>query len=401
MESDRIYLDWNATGVVEPRVREAMVDSLQQGTANASSVHREGQRARHRVEQARRKLAEALNAEPQAVILTGGATESNNQVLWDHVRTVENPYIVTTAAEHPSVLEVVERIQRAGYRADICPIDEVGQVDLDELETKVSQGATLISCMWANNETGTIYPVERIAELADEYGAVFHTDATQAFGRIPVDFDASGADLMTLSFHKSGGPKGIGAIVKREGLKIGPFMAGGHQERGRRPGTENVSAAAGLIALADAVRADLDSWTQHMEKLRRTFLEGLEAEASPYEFRGDQEHVLPNTVNVAFEGIDGENFLLAADLAGVAASSGSACTAGSLEPSHVITAMGYDYDSAKQSVRFSFGPSTSLEQIREAIERISGVLERLRGIRGDRQGSQKREAPQKQVGQHN
>lgn len=378
----RIYLDWNATAPVLPQVREAMVQALEGVPGNASSVHHEGQMARTVVERARRAVAKAVHAPAQAVVLTGGATESNNQVLRHHVRTTAEPFIVASTVEHPSVLEVIGDLEREGVRVARWPVDARGRLDLDWLAERLDEGASLVSVMWANNEIGNVYPIADIAALVHEAGAILHVDATQALGRVPVDFDAAGVDYMTLSFHKMGGPKGIGAIVLREGVKVEAILAGGHQERGRRPGTENVPAAAGLVAAADALRAHADDWHAALAHKRAVFLDALAEQVADFELRGDPEHALPNTLNVAFPGIDGEDFLLAIDLEGVAASSGSACTAGSLEPSHVVLAMGYEHDDARRSVRFSFGPSTSDEEIVEACRRIGVVLERLDALAG-------------------
>lgn len=378
--SNRIYLDWNATGPLLPEVRDQMQQALEGVPGNASSIHQHGQRARSEVERARRALAEAVGAPAQAVVLTGGATESNNQVLRSHARRTDEPRILCTAVEHPSVLEVVEQLGEEGIDVDVVPVDGRGQPDLQALEASLREGTTLVSAMWANNETGAVLPVHEIGELADEYGAVFHVDGTQALGRIPVDFQDLGADFMTLSAHKMGGPKGIGAVVCREGRKVGPLMVGGHQERGRRPGTENVPAAIGLRAAAEAVSARLEDWNRSLEKHRSLLWDALRESPVPVELRGDPERRLPNTLNVAFDGVDGEDMLLALDLEGVSASSGSACTAGSLEPSHVILAMGYPEDEARESVRFSFGPTTDRDAIEDAAERILNVAERLHGL---------------------
>ncbi|MFW5968310.1 MAG: cysteine desulfurase family protein, partial [Persicimonas sp.] len=250
-------------------------------------------------------------------------------------------------------------------------------LDLGWLEERLEEGATLVSAMWANNEIGNVYPIDEIADLVHEYEAKLHVDATQALGRIPVDFEAAGVDMMTLSFHKMGGPKGIGAIVLREGVKVEALLAGGHQERGRRPGTENVPAAAGLTAALEELDGRLEEWNDALERKKDLFLEGLRENVGQFELRGDPEHALPNTINVAFPGVDGEDFLLAADLEGIAASSGSACTAGSLEPSHVVLAMGYEHDDARRSVRFSFGPTTPDADLEEACARVGRIVERL------------------------
>ncbi len=378
----RLYLDWNATAPVLPQVRDAVMKALEAVPGNASSVHREGQSARAVVERTRRSVAKAVGAPAQAVVFTGGATESNNQVLRHHVRTNAKPFVVCTAVEHPSVLEVVEDLAKEGVKTAVWPVDRKGRLDMEWLEKRLDEGVTLVSAMWANNETGTIFDVASIVDAVHEAGALLHVDATQAVGRMEFDFQACGADYMTLSFHKMGGPKGVGATVVREGLKVGAIMSGGHQERGRRPGTENVPALAGLDAAAKAVVDHGEMWIEALKRRKAAFLEEL-TRIEGVEFRGDQAQQLPNTVNAAFDGVDGEDLLMALDLEGVSASSGSACTAGSLEPSHVILAMGYEEKRARESVRFSFGPSTPVEELARGAQKIAQVVKRLRRIDAD------------------
>lgn len=378
--NNRLYLDWNATAPLLPAVQQAMVAALSEVPGNASSVHREGQMARAIVERARRALAQAINAPAQAVVFSGGATESNNQVLRDHAAKTEAPFIVCTAVEHPSVLEVVADLSQQGIKTATWPVDERGRLKREWLAQALKDGATLVSVMWANNEMGNIFDIKSIAEEVHQAGALLHVDATQALGRIKVDFSDSGADFMTLSLHKMGGPKGIGATIVKEGLKIGPIMAGGHQERGRRPGTENIPAAAGCEAACLVLTENISSWTEALIRKKGLFLEELRKAVPQAEFRGDLEQQLPNTVNVAFPGLQGEDLLLALDLEGVAASSGSACTAGSLEPSQVILAMGFDAERAKESLRFSFGPMTADDDLIQAARRIGQVVERLRQL---------------------
>ena len=384
---NRIYLDWNATAPLLPRVKEAMVAALDEAPGNASSIHREGQRARSIIERTRRAIARAINAPPQAVVLCGGATEGNNQILRTHAafamtKLGKAPHIVCSAVEHPSVIEVVEELgARDGVTAALVGVDRLGRIDLEQIRAQLEAGATLVSVVWANNECGNIYPVEEIAKMCAEHGALFHTDATQALGRIPVDFTACGADYMTLSLHKMGGPKGIGAIVLREGIVLESMLAGGHQERGRRPGTENVPAAAGAGAAALEVVEQLDAWQEGLRERRQRLLDGLaQGLGESFGLRQDPEHHLLNTVNVAFEGVGGEDLLLALDLAGVSASSGSACTAGALEPSHVILAMGYEPEDAKRSIRLSFGPLTPISSIDEAVSRVVDAVTRQRAL---------------------
>lgn len=384
----RIYLDWNATAPMLPEARDAMIEALSGVHGNASSVHHEGQVARTVIERARRAVATAVGAKAQSVVLTGGATESNNQVLRHHIVEHARPSLVSSAVEHPSVMEVVRELGQKEVPCVVWPVDSRGRLDLAWLRARFVEAAaedsqlaspTMVSVMWANNEVGNVYPIAEIAALVHEFGALLHVDATQALGRVPVDFEAAGVDLMTLSFHKMGGPKGIGAIVAREGLKIEATLAGGHQERGRRPGTENVPAAAGLSGALKALAEQGEAWGEALRKKRAVFLEALAEQSIEYELRGDLENHLPNTLNVAFKGVDGEDLLLALDLEGVSASSGSACTAGSLEPSHVVLAMGFEERDARRSVRFSFGPSTPEEDLVEAAKRVGVLVTRLSG----------------------
>ncbi len=381
----RFYLDWNATAPLLPEVKDAMIEALESAPGNASSIHQEGQMARAIVERARRALAQACDTTAGSIVFTSGATEANNQVLRTHARFAKKPFIVCSAVEHPSVLEVVEELgKQKGVRTAIIPVDRQGRLDLEALRALLEQGVTLVSVMYANNEIGNVYPVREVAEMAHEYGALCHVDATQALGRLPLSFREAGADIMTLSAHKMGGPKGVGALITREGLVVEAMLAGGHQERGRRPGTENVPVVAGLEAAARAVLAHREEWTARMERRREYFLQRLAERLGEegFELRGDQKNRLPNTVNVAFDGVSGEDALLSLDLAGVSASSGSACTAGSIEPSHVVLAMGYDSANAKRSVRFSFGPAAGVEDLDGAVDCIANNIRRLQVHRG-------------------
>ena len=377
--SERIYLDWNSTAPLLPDVRDAMIKALSGGVANASSVHREGQAARSIVERARRAIGRAVGAPAQAVVWCGGATEGNNHILRTHAHFAPDPFIVCGATEHASVLEVVEALGASGAcRVATIPVDRYGRISLEALERYLAQGASLVSVIWANNENGNIAPISQIAQMCRDAGALVHSDATQALGRIPLDFGASGLDYMTLSLHKMGGPKGIGAIIVREGIVLEAMMAGGHQERGRRPGTENVPAVAAALTAADLVTQKCLTWQEDMERKRAIFVQELDARLPVgYVLRQDEAARLANTLNIAFDGISGEDLLLALDLDGIAASAGSACTAGSIEPSHVILAMGYDLEDAKRSVRLSFGPTTSEAELTEAAARIARVCAHL------------------------
>jgi cysteine desulfurase len=379
----RLYLDWNATAPAMPQVRQAVVRAFEDAPGNASSIHREGQAARAIIERARRSVAKAVGAPAQAVVFSGGATESNNQVLHHHVATTDEPYLVCTAVEHPSVIEVVDKLSEQGVRTARWPVDSQGRLDLNWLDEQLAAGATMVSVMWANNEMGNIYDVAAIAEKVHEAGALLHVDGTQALGRIDVDFQQAGVDYLTLSFHKMGGPKGVGATIVREGLKVGALMAGGHQERGRRPGTENVPMIAGVDAAARELVNNLSSWKTALGERKNLFVDTLRGAVPDLELRGNGERQLANTVNVAFPGVDGEDLLLALDLEGISASSGSACTAGSLEPSHVILAMGFEDKQARESLRFSFGPTTSIDELEQGARRIAEIVGRLRRLEAE------------------
>ncbi len=383
MVQRRLYLDWNATAPVLPQVRQAVVRAFEEAPGNASSIHREGQAARAIIERARRSVARAVGAPAQAVVFSGGATESNNQVLHHHVATTDEPFVICSAVEHPSVIEVVDKLDGQGVGTARWPVDEQGRLDLQWLDDQLAQGATLVSVMWANNEMGNIFDVAAIAEKVHQAGALLHVDGTQALGRIDVDFQAAGVDYLTLSFHKMGGPKGVGATIVREGLKVSALMAGGHQERGRRPGTENVPIIAGVDAAATELVKNLPDWQLALTKRKELFVDTLRSAVPQLELRGAPEHQLPNTVNVAFPGVDGEDLLLALDLEGISASSGSACTAGSLEPSHVILAMGFEEKRARESLRFSFGPTTPLDELGHGAQRIAELVGRLRRLEAE------------------
>lgn len=367
----RIYLDWNATAPLLESVKQAIVDGLDSFQGNASSIHQDGQKARSLVEKTRRKTASVLNAPAQSVVFTGGATEANNQVIRDHVQKTHNPVLACVVTEHPSVLEVVKEFAK-DHPIHLIEVDREGRVDWENLT--LEPAPTLLSCMFANNETGVLNNLKAAHQKSEDWGAVFHVDATQGVGRESVDFEAIGADFLTASFHKMGGPKGVGVILIKEGQTLNAIIAGGHQERGRRPGTENLISISGLLAALQDMEREHEEWKEKTIVLRELLLEGI-SDLS-FEIRGSG---LKNTLNLAF-GIDGEDLLIGMDLAGLSASSGSACTAGSLDPSHVILSMGYSEKDAKESVRFSFGPQTSEVQIRRAAQVIVETVQRLKSL---------------------
>ena len=381
----RIYLDHNATTPLDPRVRAAMVECLTGVHGNASSVHEDGRAARERVERARAQVAALVGCAEAEVVFTSCATESNNAALRGVTEALRegkgDALVVTTAIEHPSVLGPVQWLGRHDADVVILPVDGLGRVDLAALESALALGRpTLVSVMLANNEVGNILPVPRIAGLAHAAGAIVHVDAVQAAGKLPIDVRALGADLLSLSAHKLYGPKGVGALYVRRGLRVAPFMIGGHQERGRRGGTEAVAGIVGFGVAAEVAAESLTTEPPRIAALRDALWDGIRDRIGGVHRNGDPDDALPGTLNVSFEGTEGEVVLICLDLEGVSVSSGSACTAGSLEPSHVLVAMGLTTDRAKGAVRFSLGRATTKDDIARVLDLLPPIIARTRAI---------------------
>lgn len=390
-EAHRIYLDYNATSPLRPAARSAMKRLAEVDFGNPSSVHLEGRAARSLLEHARRAVAAGIGARPQDVVLTGSATEANNLALKGLAfgpAGRERRHIVTSAVEHPSVLAPAGWLARAGLGIthELLGVDGAGRVDPDDLADAVTDATLVVSVVAANNETGTLVDIAALADVAHERGALLHVDAAQALGRVPVDVESWGADLVTLSSHKVGGPKGAGALWVRGGLRLEPLHHGGHQERNRRGGTESVAAYVGFGAACEEAVGALPHEQGRLGELRDRLWQGLHERVDGIVRLGVQEdssgECLPNTLNVAFTGADGESLLMALDLHGVAASSGSACTAGSLEPSHVLEAMGVPDAVARSAVRFSVGWGTNLSHVERALDVIPPLVELARGDAG-------------------
>ncbi|MBH23158.1 MAG: cysteine desulfurase NifS [Myxococcales bacterium] len=372
----RVYLDYNATTPLAPEAAAAMIDALRDLPGNPSSIHREGQRARAAVEQARRRVAELIGADFTEIVLTSGASEANNIAV---AALGERGPLLTTAIEHPSVLAPAQRLAEV-VRAQPGPHGELPEVPALIAQAEAA-GVRGVSVMLANNETGNVLPVAQFARAARERGWWVHCDATQAVGKIPVDVEALGVDLLSLSSHKLYGPKGVGALYVRAGLELPPMIVGGHQERGRRAGTENVAAIVGMGEAARiSAQLDLAAEAARQQELREALWAGIQAIEPGAHRQGLTDPALPNTLNVRFPGVDGETLLMNLDLEGIAVSAGSACSAGSLEPSHVILAMGVPYDEARGSVRFSLGRPTTEEEIQLVLKRLPVVLERTRSL---------------------
>ncbi len=378
---ERIYLDNSATTPLDAAVLEAMLPALGGIFGNASSIHLFGQEARAVVEEARRAVADLIGADTREVVFTSGGTESDNWALWGTLWGGRRPgdHVVTTRIEHPAVLATCAAMEKRGVEVTQVPVDASGRVDPGAVADAVREGTILISVMHANNETGILQPVAEIAEIARKRGVPLHTDAVQSVGKIPVDVKALGVDLLSLSAHKIHGPKGVGALWIRRGTPIAPFLTGGAQERKRRAGTENVPAIAGFGAAARLAAERLPEMGGRVAALRDRFEQGAlgRIPGGCVNGRGPR---LPNITNVSFERLEGEAAVIALDLEGVAASTGSACSSGSLEPSHVLRGMGLRPEVVQSSLRFSLGRQNTEEEIDRALDILGKVVGRLRTL---------------------
>ncbi|UCC43584.1 MAG: cysteine desulfurase [Candidatus Zixiibacteriota bacterium] len=376
-----VYLDYNATTPSDPEVVEAMLPYLSSTFGNASSVHSSGREAKVALEQARESIASFINCEPSELFFTSGGTESDNIAVLGtaaHLRG-RRDHLVVGAAEHHAVIEPAEHLAHTqGFALNLLPVDSDGLALPDELAELVTDRTTLVSVMHANNETGTVQDITALASVARERGVLFHTDAVQSIGKIEVDVRKLGVDMLSLTGHKIYGPKGTGALFVRTGIKFAPLFYGGAHERKRRPGTENVAGAVGLAtALQVAARRRNDDFST-MSELTEFFIDTATALIPDCRINGSRESRIPQTVNISFDGIEGEAVVLNLDLQGVAASSGSACTSGAIEPSHVLVAMGVPPVSAQGAVRFSIGRATTRADLDYVLEILPPIVQRLR-----------------------
>ena len=378
---NEIYVDNNATTQVSPEVLEEMLPYFNEFYGNPSSMHTFGGKVEHKITEARARIASLLGASPEEIIFTSCGTESDSTAIRSVI--LSNPdkkHILTSRVEHPAVKNLYEYLSKNGYRVTFVPVDRKGRLDLDYLYENLSDDTALISIMWANNESGVIFPIEEISKVVREKGIVFHTDAVQAVGKFPIDLKAIDIDMLSLSGHKLHGPKGVGALYVRRGTKYTPFMIGGHQEKGRRGGTENVASIIGLGKACELAAAYLSDNNNHVEQLRDKLENEILKRVPNTIINGDRNHRLPNTTSIAFEYVEGESILLMMDEFGICASSGSACTSGSLEPSHVLRAMGVPFTAAHGSVRFSLSKYNTEEEIDFIIEKLPPIIERLREL---------------------
>jgi len=378
----RIYLDHNATTAPRPEVIDLVTRVLRDTWGNASSVHAYGQQAKSVLDEARSRVATLIGADPAEVVLCGSGTESDNLAIRG-VAEIQSEagrrHLVTTAIEHEAVRATMTALGRRGYRITTIPVDDTGIVSVDAVREAVTPDTALVSVMHANNEIGTLQPIAEIAAIARASGALMHTDAVQTAGRIPVDVRALGVDLLTLSAHKFHGPKGAGALFIRRGVKLAPALTGGRQERGRRSGTEPVAIYAGMGLAAELAQAALADEPGRLALLRDRLETALLAGIPDTVRNGAASPRVPNTTNLSFAGVESESLLIGLDLEGVAVSSGSACSSGTLEPSHVLRAMGCSHARALGSVRFSLGASTTEDAIDHAIDAVVRVVTRLQG----------------------
>ncbi len=379
---DVVYLDNNATTKVAPEVVEAMLPYLSDYYGNPSSMHSFGGNVGKKIQEARQHVADLIGASPDEIVFTSCGTESDGTAVRAAIESnTDKRHIVTSRVEHPAIKNLYETLAKKNYRVTFVPVDHQGRLDLDYMYKSLNNDTAIVSLMWANNETGVIFPVEEISREVKDRGILFHTDAVQAAGKIPIDVSATGIDMLSLSGHKFHAPKGIGVLYIRKGTKFSPYMVGGHQEKGRRGGTENVASIIALGKAAELAKEHLDNndyacVSELRDKLETSLLERINHSM----VNGDTTNRLPNTTSIAFEYVEGEAILLMMNEHGICASSGSACTSGSLEPSHVLRAMGVPFTAAHGSIRFSLSRYTSEKEIDFVIEKTPPIIERLREL---------------------
>ena len=378
----KVYLDNAATTALSPKVLEKMMPYLTDIYGNASSPHSFGQTARIGVEHAREQVARAINADPSEIVFTGCGTESDNTVLFGVVERYakKGDHIITTNVEHHAILHSCAALEKKGIKVTYLPVDKDGLVTPEQVRDAITDITILVSVMFANNEVGTIMPIPEIAAVCHEKGVLFHTDAVQAAGHIPIDVKAMGIDMLSISGHKFHGPKGVGVLYERKGIRLPSYIIGGEQEKGRRAGTENVAGIVGLGEALELAVTNMSETSARMTRMRDRLIDGIEATIPEVKLNGHRTKRLPNNVNFSIKYIEGESILLMLDMAGIAASSGSACTSGSLDPSHVLLALGLTHEVAHGSVRLTLGDDTTDEDIDYVLETLPKVAHRLRAM---------------------
>jgi cysteine desulfurase len=377
-----IYLDNNATTMVAPEVVEAMLPFFTEQFGNASSIHAYGSRVGHAIKHARRQVQELLGADQDSeIVFTSCGTESDSTAILSAIKAQpERKEIITTVVEHPAVLSLCQHLETEGYKVHYLPVDGKGRLDIQAYMDLLSDRVAIVSVMWANNESGTLFPVQEMAELAKSAGVLFHTDAVQAVGKLPIDLKDTAIDMLSVSGHKLHAPKGIGVLYLRRNTRFRPLLRGGHQERGRRAGTENSAAIVGLGKACEMALTHMEYEKTAVRAMRDRLEQGILAAVPNCFVTGDPSNRLPNTSNIAFEYIEGEAILLLLNKLGIAASSGSACTSGSIEPSHVMRAMGIPFTAAHGTTRFSLSRYNRMDEIERVIEAVPPIVAKLRKL---------------------
>jgi cysteine desulfurase len=385
-----IYLDNNATTQVDPQVLESILPYFHELYGNPSSAHSFGGQVAEKVAEAREQVAGLLGTRPGEIIFTSGGTESDNAAVRSALAAYpEKRHIITSQVEHPAIRSLCQHLAKQGYRVTEVPVTGRGELDMDLYAKSLTPDTAIVSLMWANNETGVIFPIEKAAEMAKDKGVLFHTDAVQAVGKIPINLRNSAVDMLSLSGHKLHSPKGIGVLYTRTGLKFKPYVIGGHQERNRRAGTENTPAIIGLGKACELASLRLDEENTRVKNLRDKLEKEILGKIPHTRANGSAVPRLPNTSNISFEFVEGESILLSLDAEGICASTGSACSSGSLEPSHVLLAMGLTPTTAQGSIRFSLSIYNQEEEIDFLLQKLPSIIERLRSMSPLWTGNQK------------
>ncbi len=378
----RIYVDNAATTKVAPEVLEAMLPYFTENYGNPSSIYQEGRTAKTAIEKAREQVATAIGAQPKEIYFTGSGSEADNWAIRSVAKSLKNKgnHIITTAVEHHAVLHTCKDLEKQGFEVTYLPVDKLGRVSPEAVKAAIKDTTILITVMYANNEIGTIMPIREIGEIAHEAGVIFHTDAVQAVGMVPIDVTKDHIDMLSMTGHKFHGPKGSGALYVRSGVKLTSFITGGAQERNRRAGTENVPGIVGLGKAIELATADIPKKAAYLTRLRDTYIKRV-LELVPYAWlNGDPVNRLPGNANISFSFIEGEGLLLFLDMKGISASSGSACTSGSLDPSHVLLAIGLKHEEAHGSLRTTFDTENTIEDMETIAQAVKETVERLRGM---------------------
>ena len=379
---NQIYLDHSATTKLKKEVLDTILPFLTEQYGNPSTIYTLGREAKKAMDSAREQVAKAINAQPNEIYFTSSGTESDNWAIKGvaYANKQKGKHIITSNIEHHAVLHTCEFLEKEGLEITYVPVDNEGILDLEQLKKAIRPDTILISVMLANNEIGTIQPIREISQLAKEHGIYLHTDAVQAIGSIPVDVNDLGVDLLSLSGHKIYGPKGVGVLYVKTGTKISPFIHGGGQERGKRAGTENVANIVGIGKAIELATQDIQAYSTHLQELRDMTIEEILKTIPHSRLNGHREKRLPGNVNISFEYIEGESILLMLDSKGISASSGSACTSGSLDPSHVLLAIGLPHEIAHGSLRLTFGEENTKDDVKYLLEVLPPIIERLRAM---------------------